>query len=88
MRLKSVPFEENKFDFEVFSDLITKNENEIYNQILMLVHRIAAVQSSTGTISGDDKLIKYLNQNFTNVDLSLDSCSSVFTASSEMSHAR
>ncbi len=78
MRLKGVPFEENKFDFEVFSDLITKNENEIYNQILTLVHRIAAVQSSTGTISGDDKLIKYLNQNFTNVDLSLDSIASEF----------
>lgn len=78
MRLKGVPFEENKFDFEVFSDLLTKSEKEIYNQILMLVHRISAVQSSAGTLSGDDKLIKYLNKNFANVDLSLDSIASEF----------
>ncbi|HIT85034.1 MAG TPA: helix-turn-helix domain-containing protein [Candidatus Ornithomonoglobus intestinigallinarum] len=78
MRLKNIPLEQNRLDFEVYSELITKDENEIYNYILDLTHRLASAQSSSGTLSGDDKLIRYLNDNFKDPNLSLDSIATEF----------
>lgn len=78
MRLKGLPLEESKLDFEVFSDIITKSEYEIYSYMLTLVHRLSDAQSSSDTISGDNKLIKYLNENFRDVNLSLDSIATTF----------
>lgn len=78
MRIKDIGFDENKLDFEIYSEIINKTPEEIYKEILFLIDKISSKAVASDSITNGEKIVNYLNTNFKNSDLSLDTIAAEF----------
>lgn len=89
MRIKDVPFKDNKLDFEILNDILNQPPEFIIRDLFTLIDYFIASSDTQKTISGTDadEIINYIKENFTFTDLSLEFLAEYFhTASSNISN--
>lgn len=89
MRIKDVPFKDNKLDFEVLNDILNQPPEAIARDLFTLIDYFIAGADTQKPASGTnvDEIIQYIKENFAFTDLSLEFLAEYFhTASSNISN--
>ena len=89
MRIKDVPFKDNKLDFEILNDILNQPPEFITRDLFTLIDYFITSSNNQKTTSGTDvdEIILYIKDNFTFTDLSLEFLAEYFhTASSNISN--
>lgn len=80
MRMKNIEYASNKNDTEIIADILTKSPDDIYKNILSLMQNFR-INVLTGLKLDEKEIISYINDNFTNCELSLDALANKFNCS-------
>lgn len=89
MRIKEVPFKDNKLDFEILNDILNQPPEAIACDLFTLIDYLIAGADTQKPVSGTnvDEIIQYIKENFAFTDLSLEFLAEYFhTASSNISN--
>lgn len=78
MKIKNIPIDDNKLDFEVFSEVLNKDADEIYRIILLYLDKISSFAGSASAKSSGNNMIEYINENFSDPNMSLEMIASKF----------
>ena len=81
MKARGIPFtEENKSEVEMLYEIMSCNPLEIYETIFKLLNQIQAQSNSAQSHVNADKILEYINSNFTR-ELSLNFLADKFNIS-------
>lgn len=89
MRIKDIPFKDNKLDFEILNDILNQPPEFIIRDLFTLIDYFITSSNSQKSPAGTDveEIILYIKDNFTFTDLSLEFLAEYFhTASSNISN--
>lgn len=89
MRVKNIPFKDNKLDFEILNDILNQPPEGIKRDIETLIDYVLTNSDTKKAQSGTDvdEIVNYIRENFAFTDLSLEFLAGYFhTASSNISN--
>ncbi len=78
MRTRNISYNENRLDFEVYSNILSKSCTDIYREIILLLDKIKEAENSNSYENLGAEIIDYINANFTSDDISLESLAELF----------
>ena len=90
MRIKDVPFKDNKLDFEILNDILNQPPEEVKQDIESVIDYFVTEASAPkpAAATNVDKIILYIKENYAFTDLSLEYLGEYFhTASSNISNS-
>lgn len=82
IRLKNIPFKDDKMDFEIYNMILSLSPDETHKKIIAILEYIGKYASENAAT--DDiisYIIKYIDNNYTDNTLSLESVASMFNIS-------
>lgn len=82
MKIKNIPVDDTKMDFELYSEILSKEPDDIYRHILLYLDKISSYAQSNSARLAGDSMIEYINENFLNPDISLEDIASRFNTTS------
>jgi len=71
MRIKKISTSDNKLEFEIINDILAKQPHEAYLSMMHLIDTILGYGENSGIKTNYDEIIKYIEENFNNPNLSL-----------------
>lgn len=81
MRIHDMSIDNNKMYFEIYTQILTRSTDEIYKAILGLVNNFSKYSEKNAKSSGFGKIVEYIDANFSDPNISLDSISEAFNIS-------
>lgn len=90
MRIKDVPFKDNKLDFEILNDILNQPPEAVKKDIEAVIDYFVTEASAPKPVATTnvDKIILYIKENYAFTDLSLEYLAEYFhTASSNISNS-
>lgn len=78
MRTRNISYNDNQLDFEIYSNILTKSCADIYKEIVLLLDTISIAKAAEASVNLGEEIINYINDNYGNEDLSLDSLAGKF----------
>ncbi len=78
MRIKKIQTDENKTDFEIFNDILSKPVEDVKNEILLILERIKNNAADSESKDFSTTIVRYIEDNYCKPEMSLDFIANTF----------